>query len=578
MGSIFVIAVESGGYISTLKVLPVLLILLIWARLMTWADKDAQAAHLPRQAFNVSFLAGLIIAFALFLYLPGFLFGLAALVLIFGLEIGVYLYKRKQVTGLGDLRKQFDAWVKSLGKKKEVKAEAGKVQLFKSGKAIAPPEPESLDRPAYDALQQALNDPLLKKAEKIDLIPEEGVLAVKYTVDGFTYQGNSIERQVGGEGISFLKYAAGLVVEDHRKPQSGSIRTNFEGTKHELKIQTAGTTAGEYARIIVDPKKRHDFTIDKLGFTEAQLKMLKDSIAENTGVVILSTPREQGLTSLTYAVMKAHDVVLQFVQSVERYQEEDLEGVTQNKLAPNASGAEEAKAVDWVLSQEPNVLLVDKVEDPKSAGVILKAGKEGRRVYVGMRANSTFEALDQWRRIVGDNQLATESLKLVVNGRVLRKLCMACKEAYAPDPATLKKLNMSADKVSQLFQARTQPLRDPKGRPISCEFCHDLHFKGRVGVFEFLVIDEEIRKAVEAGRSLNQAFRKQRGRYLQEEALALVEAGDTSVSEMIRAIRSGGDPLRSGGDLPGGAGGSGGAGNPAAPASPRRPAPARASK
>ncbi|HEX5244197.1 MAG TPA: hypothetical protein VFW23_13115, partial [Tepidisphaeraceae bacterium] len=149
---------------------------------------------------------------------------------------------------------------------------------------------------------------------------------------------------------------------------------------------------------------------------------------------------------------------------------------------------------------------------------------------------------------------------------VLRKLCMACKVGYAPDASTLRKLNMNPEKVSQLFQARTQPLRDPKGRPIPCEFCNDLHFKGRMGVFEFLVVDDEIREAVAAGKNLNQAFRKQRGRYLQEEALALVEKGETSVQEVLRVLKGSGGSGE--GSEDGGDGGS--------KAAPRRPAPATA--
>src|SRR5436305_9907390 len=114
MGSMHVMAaIDGGGYLSTLKILPALLILLVWARLMTWADKDAEAAHLPRIPLNLSFLSGLIVAYGLFFYLPGFLFGLAALILISGIECGVYLHLRSKVTGLGDLQKQFKDWLKS---------------------------------------------------------------------------------------------------------------------------------------------------------------------------------------------------------------------------------------------------------------------------------------------------------------------------------------------------------------------------------------------------------------------------------------------------------------------------------
>lgn len=566
MGSMHVVAaVQGGGYISTLKVLPVLLILLLWGRLLTWVDQDSKAAHLPRTAFNLGFLGGLLVAFGLFFFLPGFLFGLAALLLIFGIESSIYLYMRNKVAGLSDLKKQFDEWIKSFTAKKEVKAEAGQVQIFKDGKPAPVPDSDSLDRPAYDSVQQALYEPMMKNAEQVDLVPEEGAVAVKYWVDGYLYRGTPLERQLGADAISYLKWAANLNIEDRRKPQSGSIRSMFDKAKHEFKIQTAGTTAGEYARLIVDPKKKFDYKIATLGLTETQLKTLKESLEENSGVVILSAPKGQGLTSLTYAVMRAHDVVLQFAQSVERYQEEDLEGVTQNKLPPTAPPAEELKMVDWVISQEPDVMLVDKVEDPKTAAIILEAGKSGKRIYVGMRANSTFEALDQWRRLVGDNHLATESLKLVINGRVLRKLCMACKVAYSPDPATLKKLNMNPEKVTQLFQARTDPLRDPKGRPIPCDFCQDLHYKGRFGVFEFLIVDDDIRAAVEANKPLNQAFRKQRGRYLQEEALSLVEQGETSVQEVLRVLKGG----EQGGSASGGSA-SGGGGSGGAPANPRR--------
>jgi len=562
-------AIYGGGYVSTLKLLPALLILLVWGRLLTWADQDAEAAHLPRVGLNLSFIAGFIVAFFLFLYLPGFLFGLAALILVSGLEAGVYLHMRNKMTGLGDLNKQFKDWLKSFKSKPDpTKAEAGKVVLLRDNRAVPVPDSESLDRPAYDAVQQALTDPLQKNADQVDLVPEEGAVAVKYWVDGYPYRANALERTMGADAISYLKWAAKLNIDDKRKPQSGSIRSTFDGKKHEFKLQTAGTTAGEYARILIDPKKRFDFKLDTLGFTEAQLKQMKELIAIGQGgVIILSTPKTQGLTSLSYTILKSHDVVLQFSQSVERYWEEDLEGVTQNKLPLTATQEEERKMVNWVISQEPDVVLVDKVENSKSAAEILEAGKAGKRIYVCMRANSTFEALDQWRKLVGDNHLATESLKLIINGRVLRKLCAACKVAYSPDPGTLKKLNMNPEKVEQLFQARSQPLRDPKGRPIPCEFCYDLHFKGRFGVFEFLTVDDDLRAAVDAGKPLNQPFRKQRGKYLQEEGLALVERGETSVQEVLRVLKGGGAAEQGGPE----AGGSG-----AAPASPRRPAPVRA--
>jgi len=190
-----------------------------------------------------------------------------------------------------------------------------------------------------------------------------------------------------------------------------------------------------------------------------------------------------------------------------------------------------------------------------------------------MRALSTFDALDQWRKLIGDDALAAEQLRMVINGRVLRKLCMACKVEFAPDQAMLRKLGMNPEKVTALYQARTQPLRDQKGNPIPCEFCYDLHFKGRQGVFEIMKIDDDMRAAIVGGKPIEAVFRRQRGRFLQDEALALVEAGETSVQEIKRVMKPGEAEAT---QAPPGAGPSGGAGSPSPKTKPpTRPAAAK---
>ena len=132
----------------------------------------------------------------------------------------------------------------------------------------------------------------------------------------------------------------------------------------------------------------------------------------------------------------------------------------------------------------------------------------------------------------------------MINGRPLRKLCSACKQAYAPDKETLRKLNMDPARVTELFQARKEPPRDPKGNPIKCEFCNDLRYKGRTGIYELLLVDEPVMQVATTTMTPDQnaslmktAFRKQRGKYLQESGLGLVEKGETSVQEVLRVLK-----------------------------------------
>lgn len=568
LASLFLAQVPGGGYISIWKAALVVVVLLAWGRLLTWVDKDQVAARLARVPLNVAWLGGMVLAFALFFLLPvNFWIAFAVLVVIMLIEVGVYLILRHQRVGLHDLGQQFNDWIKSFTVKKSVKELPNQVTVVqKNGQPLPPPLAESPDQAAYVAIQEAFTEPLQKGAEHIVLSPSESGLGVRYSVDGVFYRGATVDRAAGAQAVTMLKEAVGLDTENRRKPQRANIRLAFDGRRREFRMDTAGTTAGESVQLLSDPKKRHDFTIDKLGFTPRQLEIVRKTVTGKVGIVLVAAPKEQGLTSIIYGLINAHDAFLEHIHTIEREPDVELTGITQNKMPKGAPPAEEAKQVDWVISQEPDVIVIPQLEDPRSAQHLIDHAKAGRMAYIGLRAGSTADALAQWRRLVGDDRAAMEHLVLVIAGRIVRKLCMACKQAYVPDPATLQRLGMSPEKVPQLFQARTEPLRDQKGNPMVCDFCLDMRFKGRMGVFEILQVDDAMKQAVVSGggseKQLRAAFRQQKGKYLQEEALGLVEQGETSVQEVLRVLKGGS------GEAPA---------EPGAEAAPRPAAPARRS-
>ncbi len=547
-------AIQLGGYVNPFKAGAILVLLVVWVRLLSWIDKDSVAARLPRELVNTGMMAALIAGYMLFFFLPGFGVAFGVLIGLFVLDVGAYLGLRSRTIGLGDLKEQFaDFWSGLLkkGHKKEVKAVKGEVMIMdSSGAAQAPPESDSPDLPRFEAAQLFLTRPLRVGAERLEMIAGEPT-SISYTVDGVKYDGEAMDRNKAGAAVQYLKEVAGLDMNERRKPQSGTFKAALDGKKSTIQLTTFGSAQGESMRLVTNPKDRQNFKLENLGFSEDQLASIK-GLLEGGGLVLLGAPRGQGLTSLCYAMLRAHDAFLYHVHTVERGPEFDLEGVTQNALPANASPAEEAKQVNWVVSQEPDVLLVTSVEDPKSAVDLAKFSAGERRVYVGMRASNTLDALKQWRKLVGDDALAIKSLKAVIVGRLIRRLCSACKVGYTPDPNTLRKLNMNPDSVGKLYQARKEPMRDAKGNPVPCTFCNDLAFKGRFGIYEVMIIDDEIRKVIAAGGAdsqIKQAQRGKRGRLLQEVALAQVQAGETSVEEVLRVLKpdseSGGSPPRS---------------------------------
>jgi len=553
-----VAVVTGGGYISLFKTVPVLLVLLVWTRLLTWVDKDAPELNLPREKLNGPLFGGMILGFALFLLFPPLTsmawlnFSLAFLLLLgcFGAEAGVYLnIRNKKQPGFEDIKEQFIEWLKTTfrGKKIEQKpeVEAGHVAIIsKTGAPTLPPDKKDPERAVYDAMQTALVEPLTKLAEQIELAPEAEGLAIKYVVDGVGYRGAVLTTALGASLISSLKTTAGLAVAETRKPQSGSFKVVLDGKKRELNAQTAGTRAGEYMRLLVDPKKKADINLANMGLTERQFGFIKELVADKKGIVIVSAPKGQGMTSALYAILRSHDVFIEHIQTIERDPDDGVDGATLNRLAPTAPPEEEAKKIEWIISQEPDVIAMAPVESQQAALSLIEYAKTGKRVYIAMRASSTFEAVNHWRKLVGDDRVATSDLRLVINSRILRKLCAACKVGYAPDAPTLRKLGINPERVTALYQARSVPMKDQKGNIIPCNFCQELRFKGRVGVYETLMIDDEMRETIATGKSPSTVFRKQRGKYLQEEALALVEKGDTSVQEVLRVLKAAPVPAR----------------------------------
>ena len=179
----------------------------------------------------------------------------------------------------------------------------------------APPSdtPESL---RYESAQQFLTKPLRLGAERLELVAGEPT-AANYMVDGMRYHGDAMDRNKAGAAVQFLKGVAGLDMEERRKPQTGTFKAAIDGKKYTIQITSFGSTQGESVRLITNPKDRQDFKIDSMGFSEEQLKTIHELVQGGGGVILLGAPRGQGLTSLCYGMIRAHDAFLFHVHTIE---------------------------------------------------------------------------------------------------------------------------------------------------------------------------------------------------------------------------------------------------------------------
>ena len=550
MGPNLLAAASFGPYLTWWKLIPFLLVLLIWMRILTWIDKDVKPiTTLPREGVNAGMTLSLLLGVIAFLWLPGFGIAFGVFMALMVASLGAYVGIRSSKVGLADLKDSLIAEFSTMfGGKEKTETEnvaTGDFMFIPSkGATIRSPDEQDPNRLGYDALSIALFEPMTKGAHAVELTPGGESTSSRYWVDGVVYDGTKIDKSQSAEAIAMIKRCIGLDLEEKRKPQSGKMKMAFAGTKHDMAIRTQGSSAGESLRMEFDVPGRYQLAAPQMGFVADQLSFFEET-RDTGGIVLVAMPKGMGLTALEYALLRNHDAFTSHILTLERDAPIDLEGITQEKIPPGATPADEAKQVAWMCSQEPGVVLLSSIESPDSAKELIRYATEAKRAYIGLQAGDVFETIEKWRRLVGNDTTAFSQLRYVVAGRVFRRLCDATKIPYAPEEKLLKQLGMHTSKVTELYKPNFGPLRDARGNEVPDEACHGLGYKGRFGVYEVMAIDDEVRAAAASNtlnpQTMRTLFRKQKRRYLQEMALSRVEQGDTSVQEFLRILKPSGD-------------------------------------
>jgi type II secretory ATPase GspE/PulE/Tfp pilus assembly ATPase PilB-like protein len=447
-----------------------------------------------------------------------------------------------------------DARVLSLGHAKRLVSKEGKksttekgmrVQLAGAdGKKVGLPE-DMNEAKDYDAVQDFLYDILWRRAEAVDVVAGKEGYRVVYAIDGVPSENQETLKPEDGERVfRYLKRLAGLNVEEIRRPQVGKIKCSLlsqAGDAGETEVRTSGTTAGERLslRVRTGPTLMR---LPDLGMAEQRLEATKGFLGKSHGLVLISAPSKHGLTTTQYAILKTHDAYTNNIHALEREKLLDLDNVTQQVFEGSNKDVNFARMLQSILRREPDIVMVDNCEDHETALVASRAAADDRKIYMGIQAKDTFDALGKYVGLLGDNPMAAKALLGVINQRLIRLLCTDCREAFKPDAATLKKLNLPAEKIERFYRPPTEQKLDRKGRPILCTTCRGTGYVGRTGVFEVLVVDPSIAELIKEGAPINRIkaqCRKNKMYYLQEEGLLKVIDGATSMNEVLRCLGSG---------------------------------------
>ena len=406
------------------------------------------------------------------------------------------------------------------------------------GKFVTPPEKGAPDFETHLNTERMLVPSLPARASRVELTPVAGGYLTVQTVDTIKSRRETYQANVAIQMIDLLKAAAGLDIKERRKRQSAILGMKIGDGEVKFLLTTWSSSAGQILRLELDREKQLTISFDNLGMLPIQAQTLKDAL-ENVvgGVVLVLVPPTHGLTTLGYTLLTQHNAYTSDIKTIERQVDRRIEGVTQLAWIAGEATNEYSTALQSIVRRGPNVMLVSDITDAGTGPILTHANSQNTLFYVLIPTDSVTIGLSTYLKAVGDPKSAANSLRAVVAGRLVRKLCPECRQPFQASADQSKRLGATAAKPLQLFRASGKI--QVKNEIVNCGLCQGTGFLGTVGVFEVVRPDDRGREMLIAGDIAN-AYQQMRRAFrtplTQECALLKVRTGETSLEEIARVF------------------------------------------
>jgi type II secretory ATPase GspE/PulE/Tfp pilus assembly ATPase PilB-like protein len=373
-----------------------------------------------------------------------------------------------------------------------------------------------LVRDAYDA-----------GASDIHLEATRTGLSARFRLDGVLSAAPEPPREMHHAVVSRIKLLAEIDIAERRKPQDGRIRVRLEERELDLRVSTVPTIFGESVVLRLLDRGGRPVGLDELGMDEATLDTMAKLANKPHGMLLVTGPTGSGKTTTLYAALQRRETGAEKIITVEDPIEYQLTGVTQVPVHRQA-GVTFGSALRSILRQDPDVIMVGEMRDAETAEIAVQAAMTGHLVFSTLHTNDALGAIPRLLDLGVPDYLVGATLEAVLAQRLVRRICDECRVDYRP----------SAETVALLAGRPVGRVKMTKGA--GCARCGNTGYRGRLGVFELLVLDELLKDAVIRGvtRAELRALAEERGmRPLRVDGWAKAEAGLTTVEEVLRVVQ-----------------------------------------
>jgi len=385
------------------------------------------------------------------------------------------------------------------------------------------PDEAPVIRFVHSVLFRAIRD----RSSDIHFEPYEKELAVRNRVDGILYNMVTAPRKWHAPAVSRVKVMAGLDIAERRLPQDGRIRIRMGGKEIDIRVSTVPTSFGERAVLRLLDRTNVVVGLADLGLSPPELSLIERFLSRSSGIVLVTGPTGSGKTTTLYAALRRLDSGTKNIITIEDPVEYQIRGIGQIQVNPKIH-LTFANGLRSILRQDPDIIMVGEIRDAETAEIAIQASLTGHLVLSTLHTNDAASAVTRLVDMGIEPFLVASSLSAVVAQRLVRRLCPACKAAYAPTPEEARGIGLQS------------PPSAPFYRPAGCEKCLHTGYSGRIALFEILPADETVRTAILTRSDADgiRALAVSRGmRTLLAAGAEKVQAGVTSAEEVLRVTQ-----------------------------------------
>ncbi|HRZ95336.1 MAG TPA: ATPase, T2SS/T4P/T4SS family [Candidatus Moranbacteria bacterium] len=438
---------------------------------------------------------------------------------------------------------------------KSLKAEFGDIISKNSEEISGNDSKEDLEKiaqglPIIRIVDTLIKHAILQSASDIHIEPDEKELRVRYRIDGILHEAMVLPRQVADGIIARIKVLSSLKLDEHRVPQDGRFKIEKEGKKMSFRVSILPIFDGEKIVMRLLDESSKGMTLEAMGLVGRDLEIIHREIKRPNGMILVTGPTGSGKTTTLYTIMDILNIPGVNISTVEDPVEYRMPRINQTQIYPKV-GLTFANGLRALLRQDPDIIMVGEIRDNETMGMAINAAMTGHLVLSTLHTNSAAGTLPRLLDMGAEPFLVASTANVIIAQRLVRKLCPDCKKEYKMGEKELKNFyeNYDMDAILKIVLKNKDLEKSLKSKskwediklfkPQGCDQCHG-GYRGRLGIFEVLEIDEDIKKMISQKATSDELEKKAREKGMNtmvEDGFIKAVQGITSFEEILRVTK-----------------------------------------